>query len=117
MVEDAPFRWNDPIAYRYGQGPDRKFSAARFIGGSLRALYDDEIQPYPTRMTKLLDELATAITDQNAEAARQYLDQPWFVHAAIACSIMFFGSSPLADTVPLPTPIRSRQSTDGKGER
>jgi hypothetical protein len=70
MVEDASFRWNDPIAYRYGQRPARKFSATRFIGGSLRALYDDEIQPCPTRMTELLDELATVISDQNAESSR-----------------------------------------------
>ena len=62
MVENSPLRWNDPTDSTYGQGPAQEFSATKFIGGSLRALYDDAMQPCPIRSTELLYELA-AIED------------------------------------------------------
>lgn len=55
MVEDGPNSWNDRIRATYS--PIREFSATSFIGGSLRALYDDASQSCPTRMTELLDTL------------------------------------------------------------
>ena len=66
MVENSPLRWNDPTNSTYGQGPAQEFSATKFIGGSLRALYDDAMQPCPTRLTELLYELA-AIEDSEGE--------------------------------------------------
>ena len=47
MVENSPLRWNDPTDSTYGQGPAQEFSATKFIGGSLRALYDDAIATLP----------------------------------------------------------------------
>ena len=58
MVEKSPLRWNDPNDSTYGQGTAQEFSATKFIGGSIRALYDDAMQPFPTRLTELLYELA-----------------------------------------------------------
>ena len=37
--------------------PTRPFSTTRLIGGKLRALYDEDTQPYPDRVTELLTAL------------------------------------------------------------
>ena len=37
--------------------PSRPFSAPRLIGGKLRALYDEDAQPCPDRVTELLTAL------------------------------------------------------------
>ena len=70
MVEKSPLRWNDPNDSAYGQGTAQEFSATKFIGGSIRALYDDAMQPLPTRLTELLYELAV-IGDSEREMERR----------------------------------------------
>ena len=37
--------------------PTRPFSTTRLIGGKLRALYDEDTQPYPDRVIQLLTAL------------------------------------------------------------
>jgi hypothetical protein len=45
---------DDPFAPTLPLRPAREFSATRVIGGSLRALYDHDAQPYPDRLAELL---------------------------------------------------------------
>ena len=52
MVETSPTSVDSPTNSTYGEGPAQEFSATKFIGGSLRALYDDAMQPCPDSLDR-----------------------------------------------------------------
>ena len=63
MGEDIPTRWQ---ASAHESQPTQSFSTTKFIGGSLRALYDDDMRACPSHLTELLDELSAIQAGPNS---------------------------------------------------
>jgi hypothetical protein len=55
----VPAPQSGSIIQALGSMNTRPFSASRFIGGKLRALYDEGAQPCPARLDELLNALNT----------------------------------------------------------
>ena len=63
MGEETPTRWHAPA---HEPRPAQRFSTTKFIGGSLKALYDDDVRACPSHLTELLDELSAIQAGPNS---------------------------------------------------